>query len=119
MSLAVFAYGSLVLAESASMTLGRPVSATRPAALRGWRRRFTQCRDNLAVEKTFALADGTRPRWILGLNMEQGEDDAGPVNGALIELENQAELDRLALRELRYVAVEVTPQIEAGGDVPT
>jgi cation transport regulator ChaC len=119
MSLAVFGYGSLVLAESASMTLGRPVGATRPAALQGWRRRFSQCRDNLAVEKTFALADGTRPRWILGLNVEQGEDDAGPVNGALIELEGQAELDRLALRELRYLAVEVTPQIEAGGEVPT
>jgi cation transport regulator ChaC len=118
MSLAVFGYGSLVLAESASMTLGRPVGATRPAALRGWRRRFSQCRDNLTVEKTFALADGTRPRWILGLNVEQGEDDAGPVNGALIELKGQAELDRLALRELRYLAVEVTPLVDVAGELP-
>jgi cation transport regulator ChaC len=119
MSLAVFGYGSLVLAESASMTLSRPVNATRPAALRGWRRRFSQCRDNLAVEKTFALEDGTRPRWILGLNLEQGEDEAGPVNGALIELRGQGELDRLALRELRYLPVEVTPQVEVAGEVPT
>jgi cation transport regulator ChaC len=118
MSLAVFGYGSLVLAESASMTLGRTVAAPRPAALRGWRRRFSQCRDNLAVEKCFALADGSRPRWILGLNVEQGEDDAGPVNGALIQLEGQAELDRLALRELRYLAVDVTAMVDVSGELP-
>jgi cation transport regulator ChaC len=119
MSLAVFGYGSLVLAESASMTLGRTVAAPRPAALRGWSRRFSQCRDNLAVEKSFALADGTRPRWILGLNVEEGDDETGPVNGALIELEGQAELDRLALRELRYLAVEVTALVDVAGGLPT
>lgn len=114
MSIAIFGYGSLVLAESASLTLGRPVAATRPAALRGWSRRFSQMRDNHACEKTFALADGTRPRWILGLNVERGAAETGPVNGALIELSGEEELARLALRELRYDAVEVTGLVEPG-----
>lgn len=113
MALAVFAYGSLAHAESASLTLGRAVATPRPAVLRGWSRRFSQVRDNHACEKAFALADGTRPRWILGLNLEPGEDAAGPVNGALIELTGEAELARLALRELRYDAIEVTAAVEA------
>lgn len=111
--LGVFAYGSLVAADSAAMTLGRPVPAPRPAELGGWRRRFTQARDNLRCEKTFALASGERPPWVLGLNVEPGEDDAGPVNGAVIAL-SDAELERLALRELRYDPVEVTGAV--GGD---
>lgn len=110
MSLAVFAYGSLASAESARLTLGRAV-AVRPAELPGWSRRFTQVRDNLACEKTFELADGTRPRWILGLNLEPWKG-LGSVNGALIELEGEEELARLALRELRYDAVEVTEHVE-------
>ncbi|MGZ5311240.1 MAG: hypothetical protein ACXWZK_05865 [Solirubrobacterales bacterium] len=115
MALAVFAYGSLAHAESASLTLGRPVATPRPAALRGWSRRFSQVRDNHACEKAFALADGTRPRWILGLNLEPGEAAAGPVNGALIELAGEDELARLALRELRYDALEVTGAVETAG----
>lgn len=111
MSLHVFAYGSLVHAESASMTLGRPVTP-RPASLTGWRRRFSQCRDNLACEKSFAFADGSRPRWILGLNIEGGSDPAGAVNGALIELEGEEELARLAVRELRYDVAEVGAAVE-------
>ena len=114
MSLAVFAYGSLASAESARLTLGRAV-AVRPAELPGWSRRFTQVRDNLACEKTFELADGTRPRWILGLNLEPWKG-LGSVNGALIELEGEEELARLALRELRYDAVEVTEHVEPGTD---
>jgi hypothetical protein len=110
-SLAVFAYGSLVSAESASFTLGRRVESVRPAELSGWRRGFTVMRDNLVHEKTFELVDGTCPRWILGLNLERGEAPAGPVNGALVELESEAELARLAGRELRYDAVEVTEAV--------
>lgn len=110
--LGLFAYGSLVSPESAEMTLGRPVPAPRVAELAGWRRRFSQARDNLGCEKTFALPGGERPKWILGLNLERGESDAGPVNGAVIELDED-ELERIALREIRYDPVEVTGQVAA------
>jgi cation transport regulator ChaC len=109
--LGLFGYGSLVLPESASMTLGRPVGELRPARLRDWRRRFSQRRDNLTCEKTFECAGGRRPEWILGLNVEEGEDEAGPVNGVVIEL-TDAELDRLDIREIRYDRVEVTGSVE-------
>jgi hypothetical protein len=111
MSLGLFGYGSLVLEESASMTLGRPVGELRRARLHEWRRRFSQRRDNLTCEKTFECDAGWRPEWILGLNLEEGEDGAGPVNGVVIEL-TEAELDRLDIREIRYDRVEVTGLIE-------
>jgi len=114
--LGLFGYGSLVLPESASMTLGRPVGKLRPARLRDWRRRFSQRRDNLTCEKTFECDGGWRPEWILGLNVEQGEDEAGPVNGVVIEL-TEAELDRLDIREIRYDRVDVTGSVE-GDDLP-
>jgi cation transport regulator ChaC len=112
----LFGYGSLVLRESASMTLGRPIGELRPARLHDWRRRFSQRRDNLTCEKTFECEGGWRPEWILGLNVEQGEDGAGPVNGVVIEL-TEAELDRLDSREIRYDRVEVTGSVE-GEDLP-
>jgi cation transport regulator ChaC len=115
-SLGLFGYGSLVLPESASMTLGREVTEMRPARLGEWRRRFSQRRDNLTCEKTFECVDGRRPEWILGLNVEEGEDEAGPVNGVVIEL-TEAELDRLDIREIRYDRVEVTDLVE-GDDLP-
>ena len=59
---------------------------------------------------------GWRPEWILGLNVEEGEDPAGPVNGVVIEL-TEAELDRLDVREIRYDRVEVTGSVE-GEDLP-
>ena len=59
--LGLFGYGSLVLPESASMTLGRPVGELRPGRLREWRRRFSQRRDNLTCEKTFECEGGRRP----------------------------------------------------------
>ena len=114
MSLGLFGYGSLVLRESASMTLRRPVGELRPARLRDWRRRFSQRRDNLTCEKTFECAGGWRPEWILGLNVEEGEDDAGPVNGVVIALSEQ-ELDRLDIREIRYDRVDVTGSVEGEG----
>jgi hypothetical protein len=113
-ALGLFGYGSLVLPESAAMTLGRPVTGARPAALREWRRRWSLGRDNLTCEKTFELAGGHRPEWILGLNVEHGEDPAGPVNGIVIEL-TEAELDRLDVREVRYDRVEVTGLVEGEG----
>jgi cation transport regulator ChaC len=116
MTLGLFGYGSLVLPESASMTLERPVDEMQPARLREWRRRFSQRRDNLTCEKTFECTDGRQPEWILGLNVEEGEDDAGPVNGVVIEL-TEAELDRLDIREIRYDRVEVTDLVE-GEDLP-
>jgi hypothetical protein len=112
--LGLFGYGSLVLRESASMTLGRPAGDPRPVRLHDWRRRFSQRRDNLTCEKTFECEGGWRPEWILGLNVEQGEDEAGPVNGVVIEL-GEAELDRLDLREIRYDRVEVTDSVEGEG----
>jgi hypothetical protein len=105
-----------VLPESASMTLGRTVGELRPAKLREWRRRFSQRRDNLTCEKTFECDGGWRPEWILGLNVEQGEDEAGPVNGVVIEL-TEEELDRLDIREIRYDRVDVTGSVE-GDDLP-
>jgi hypothetical protein len=114
--LGLFGYGSLVLPESASMTLGRPVTELRPARLHDWRRRFSQRRDNLTCEKTFECDGSWRPEWILGLNVEEGEDDAGPVNGVVIEL-SEAELDRLDIREIRYDRVDVAASV-AGEDLP-
>ena len=116
MSLGVFGYGSLALPQSAAMTLGRDVPSVMPATLGGWRRRFSQARDNLTCEKTFELEDGSRPEWILGLNIERGEDPAGPVNGVVIEL-SDAELERLGIREIRYDLVELT-DIVAGEELP-
>jgi hypothetical protein len=113
-SLGLFGYGSLVLPESAAMTLGRPVPEAAPARLLKWKRRFSQARDNRTCEKTFECADGRCPEWILGLNIEKGEDEAGPVNGVVIEL-SEAELDRLDIREIRYDRVEVTGLVEGEG----
>src|SRR5687768_8358758 len=90
--LAVFAYGSLVSLVSAERTLGRPVESAGPARLAGWWRGWSQARDNLRSEKTFARADGTTPSHCLGLNVEP-RPGPGP-NGALIEV-TEAELDRL------------------------
>jgi cation transport regulator ChaC len=112
----LFGYGSLVLRESASMTLGRLIGELRPARLHDWRRRFSQRRDNLTCEKTFECEDGWRPEWILGLNVEEGEAEAGPVNGVVIEL-TEAELYRLDIREIRYDRVEVTGSVQ-GEDLP-
>jgi hypothetical protein len=112
--LGLFGYGSLVLHESASMTLGRPAGELRPVRLHDWRRRFSQRRDNLTCEKTFECDAGWRPEWVLGLNVEEGEDEAGPVNGVVIEL-TEAELDRLDIREIRYDRVDVTESIEGAG----
>jgi cation transport regulator ChaC len=109
--LGLFGYGSLVLHESASMTLGRPAGEMRLARLHDWRRRFSQRRDNLTCEKTFECAGSWRPEWVLGLNVEQGGDEAGPVNGVVIEL-TEAELDRLDIREIRYDRVDVTGSVE-------
>ena len=116
MSLGLFGYGSLVLTESASMTLGRPAGELCPVRLHDWRRRFSQRRDNLTCEKTFECEGGWRPEWILGLNVEEGEDEAGPVNGVVIELTG-AELERLDIREIRYDRVDVTAAIalDSGG----
>ena len=109
--LAIFAYGSLASLASAERTLGRPVEHAGVARLAGWRRRWSQARDNLACEKTFARADdGTVPTYCLGLNLEPA---AGPgPNGALIELEAD-ELERLDLREIRYDRVDVTADVVA------
>ena len=112
----LFGYGSLVLRDSASMTLGRLIGELRPARLHDWRRRFSQRRDNLTCEKTFECEGGWRPEWILGLNVEEGEDGAGPVNGVVIEL-TEAELNRLDIREIRYDRVEVTGSVQ-GEDLP-
>jgi hypothetical protein len=114
--LGLFGYGSLVLPESAAMTLGRAPGEMRPVRLRDWKRRFSQRRDNLTCEKTFECDGGRRPEWVLGLNVEEGEDGAGPVNGVMLEL-TEAELDRLDIREIRYDRVDVTGSID-GEDLP-
>lgn len=111
MRLALFAYGSLVDPHSASRTLGREVPPGQPARLWGWRRRWSQFRDNLAVEKTFArLDDGRVPQHLLGLNLERSDSGAEAPNGALLEV-SADELLRLDVRELRYDRIEL-PAVE-------
>jgi cation transport regulator ChaC len=110
--LAVFGYGSLVSPASAAETLGREVEASPPVRLRGWRRRWSTFRDNLAAEKTFGRADdGTLPPWCLGLNVEPARGEPGP-NGVLLYV-TAGELDRLDLREMRYDRVEVSDAFDA------
>jgi cation transport regulator ChaC len=113
--LAVFGYASLVSRVSAGETLGREVQACPPARLRGWRRRWSQARDNHRAEKTFARAsDRSLPDFVLGLNVVPGGEPDEAPNGVLIELTNE-ELDRLAIREIRYRRVDVTDAIDAPG----
>ena len=109
---AVFGYGSLASPESAEQTLGRSLeSEPQLATLPGWRRRWSQARDNLASEKTFARRDDESiPDFVLGLNIERAEA-AAPLNGVLIEL-SQSELDRLDVREIRYERVDVTAEVD-------
>ena len=109
--IAVFGYGSLASPASAAQTLGRPLEAGPwIATLPGWRRRWSQARDNLASEKTFARRDDDSiPAWVLGLNIER--TDAGALNGVLIEV-SQAEVERLDMREIRYERVDVTAEVE-------
>jgi cation transport regulator ChaC len=107
---ALFAYGSLVSVASAERTLGRPVEHAAVTRLTGWRRRWSQVRDNRGTEKTFAHAEsGAVPAHCLGLNLEPDPSGAGP-NGVLIEL-SRAELERLAAREIRYDPIDVTEAI--------
>lgn len=112
--LAVFGYASLVDPDSAARTIGRRIEAL-PARLRGWRRSWTQARDNLRSEKTFARADGSLPAFVLGLNIERAQNQEAEMNGVLIEL-TEAELDRLDLREIRYRRVDIGTEVV---DVPT
>jgi hypothetical protein len=115
--IAVFAYASLVDPASAALTLGREVPAPRPARLRGWRRGWTVCRDNLRAEKTFAIEPGGElPPWVLGLSLDPApevEEAATTPNGALLEV-SEAELERLDLREIRYDRTEVTAGLDPG-----
>ena len=104
--LALFAYGSLVDRASAESTLGRPLGEIRRARLRGWRRRFSQARDNRAAEKTFAMLDGRTPARILGLNVEPGADPEDAPNGVLIAV-TAADLEALDRRELHYDRIDV------------
>lgn len=107
MGVALFAYGSLVSAASAERTLGRPVEHAAVVRLTGWRRRWSQVRDNRATEKSFAHAEsGAVPPHCLGLNLEPDPSGEGP-NGVLIEV-SPAELERLAAREVRYNRIDVT-----------
>jgi hypothetical protein len=111
--LALFAYGSLASPQSASATLDRPVPPPLAAQLGGWLRRWSQARDNLAVEKTFARRDdGTLPSFVLALNIEPADADDKAPNGALLEV-SEEELRRLDVREMRYDRIEVTEAVQA------
>jgi cation transport regulator ChaC len=110
--LGLFAYGSLVGPASAERTLGRPVEPAALASLPGWRRRWSQARDNLTCEKTFARrSDGSLFRHVLGLNLEPADEEAEAPNGVVLEL-TADELRRLDVREMRYDRVDVTDRIE-------
>ncbi len=110
-ALAVFGYGSLVSPASASLSLGRAAEPAGLARLEGWQRRWTTFRDNLTTEKTFALADGGIPPFVVGLNIERVAGCQG-ANGALIEI-TEAEAERLDLREMRYDRIDVTADVRA------
>jgi len=112
--IAVFAYGSLVARASAESTLGRPVGEITLARLQGWRRRFSQARDNLASEKSFAGPDGRLPPFVLGLNIEPGAEPEEAPNGTLIEV-TEADLAALDVRELRYDRTDVTNAVSGAG----
>ena len=114
--LAVFGYGSLASSGSAGLSLGREVEHAAIVRLAGWRRRWNVYRDNRAVEKTFALADGTLPPFVVGLNIEHDPSCEG-ANGVLIEL-TEDEADRLDLREMRYDRVDATADVRPLGDGP-
>jgi hypothetical protein len=112
---AVFGYATLVSAASAGETLGRPVEFAAVARLNGWARGWTLGREQARSEKTFARLDGSVPRFCLGLNLDRDESAPAP-NGVLIEL-TESELDRLDLREIRYLREDVTDEITVtGGD---
>ena len=110
--LALFAYASLVSPESAGETLGRTIDGLVPARLEGFSRGWTLGRDNLRSEKTFARADGSLPRFCLGLNLEHAGAESPPPNGVLLEV-TKAELERLDVREIRYRRIDVTEAIVA------
>jgi cation transport regulator ChaC len=110
--LAVFGYGSLLSRGSFAETLGHEPDPLIPARLPGWRRSWSLLRDNIAAEKTFARADGTVPRWVLGVNLEPGSAGDAAPNGGLIAV-SAGELERLDIRELRYDRAEVTEQVDA------
>jgi cation transport regulator ChaC len=108
---AVFGYGSLVARDSAAETLGHDPGPMPVVRLRGWRRRFSQARDNRAAEKTFAIPGGAVPPFVLGLNLEPGADPGAAPNGALIAV-TEADLAALDVRELRYNRTDVTAAID-------
>jgi cation transport regulator ChaC len=111
-SVALFAYGSLVSVPSAERTLGRSVEHAGVVRLAGWRRRWSQVRDNRATEKTFADASsGAVPSHCVGLNIEPEASGPGP-NGVLIEV-SEAELERLDAREIRYRRVDLTDAVRS------
>jgi cation transport regulator ChaC len=114
-SAALFAYGSLVNTSSAERTLERGVDHAGVVRLAGWRRRWSQMRDNRATEKAFAdAASGIVPAHCMGLNIEPDAAGAGP-NGVLIEV-TDAELERLDAREIRYRRVDVTAAVRSVAD---
>jgi cation transport regulator ChaC len=118
--IAVFGYGSLVSPASAGEALGRPVAGPTPACLEGFSRSWSLGRDNLRSEKTFARADGSLPRFCMGLNLEPAQAAARAPNGALIDV-TEDELERLDVREMRYRRIDVTDSIvtDAGGAYDT
>jgi hypothetical protein len=112
---ALFAYGSLVDPASVAITLGHDAEGLGPAQLAGWRRRWSQARDNARSEKTFARSDhGSLPTHCLGLNVELAEGEPGP-NGALYAI-GEADLERMDLREIRYDRVDVSDAVEGAGE---
>jgi hypothetical protein len=111
---ALFAYGSLASIPSAEATLGRPVRQASVVRLAGWRRRWSQVRDNRATEKTFAHAEtGAVPAHCMALNVEPDAGSDGP-NGVLIGV-SEAELARLDAREIRYRRVDATGSVRPEG----
>jgi cation transport regulator ChaC len=108
----VFAYGSLMDAESASVTLGRLPVLTQ-ARLMGYRTAWNvaaQINEGSHTDRTAHYADGgIYNGLIVPIGLERG--DAYTTSGMLLEV-TSAELLALDAREINYDRSEVTEQVE-------
>lgn len=113
----VFGYGSLVQRESAEATLGHALPAVpMKATLAGWRRGWTVGSSREShPDRDLRWPDGTR---FDGVSVALGVEPAdGAVNGAVFPVED-ADLERLDLRERNYHRVEVTGAVHCPGATP-
>lgn len=103
MTTTIFAYGSLMIAESLSKGIGRDVEPAemRPAILKGYRRLW-RARAPVRPE--------VLDRVVAGVFLDLEPAPGHYVNGLLFET-SEAEIASLRLREAQYDEVDLTEQI--------